>query len=118
VGDGRQLQPWDYFTFAVIRPESGSRCLTDYVPPQMQRVDTSGHAHLVAIPCLNRGSVLGLQRCFVATVSRAPAASAVMFAAVTAGVRSAAVRVRSAETLPAAVVALRRMAAAAHVEAA
>lgn len=55
---------------------------------------------------------------FVATGSREAAASAVMFAAVTAGVPSAAVGVRSAETLPASVEALRRMPAASHVEAA
>ena len=55
---------------------------------------------------------------FVATGSREPAASVVMFAAVTAGVPSAAVGVRSAETLPASVEALRRMPAASHVEAA
>lgn len=55
---------------------------------------------------------------FVATGSREPAASAVMFAAVTAGVPSAAVRVPSAEILPATVEALRRMPAASHVEAA
>ena len=49
---------------------------------------------------------------------REPAALAVMFAAVTAGVPSAAVGVRSAEILPAAVEALRRMPTASHVEAA
>ena len=41
-----------------------------------------------------------------------------MFAAVTTGVPSSAVRVHSAEILPAAVEALRRMPAASHVEAA
>ena len=65
------------------------------------------------------GACLGFQRCFVATGSRGPAASAVMLAAaVTAGVTSAAVRVPPAEILPAAVEALRRMSAASHVEAA
>ena len=44
--------------------------------------------------------------------------SAAMFAAVTAGVTSSAVRVPSAEILPAPVEALRRMPAASHVEAA
>lgn len=55
---------------------------------------------------------------FVATGSRAPAASAVVLAAaVTAGVTSSAVRVPPSEILPAAVDALRRMPAASHVEA-
>jgi len=63
-------------------------------------------------------SVSGFQPCFVMTGSRGPDASAVMLAAVTAGVTSAAVRVPPAEILPAAVEALRRMPAAAHVEAA
>jgi hypothetical protein len=63
--------------------------------------------------------VSGFQRCFVAMVSRGPDASAVMLAAaVTAGVTSSAVRVPPAEMLPAAVKALRRLPAAAHVEAA
>jgi hypothetical protein len=56
---------------------------------------------------------------FVATGSRAPAASAVVLAAaVTAGVTSSAVRMPPAEILPAAVEALRRMPATSHVEAA
>lgn len=62
------------------------------------------------------------ERVWVSTVLRRdgqsrPAASAVMLAAVTAGVPSAAVRVPSAE-IPAAVEALRCMPAASHVEAA
>jgi len=56
---------------------------------------------------------------FVATGSRAPAASAVVLAAaVTAGVTAAAVRMPPAEILPTTVEALRRMPAASHVEAA
>jgi hypothetical protein len=63
------------------------------------------------------------ERVWISTVLRRDGqlrarASAMMFAAVTAGVSSAAVRVRSAEILPAAVEALRRMPAASHVEAA
>lgn len=46
------------------------------------------------------------------------AALAMMLAAMTAGVPSAAVRVPSAEILPAAMEALRRMPAASHVKAA
>jgi|HubBroStandDraft_2_1064218.scaffolds.fasta_scaffold444441_1 hypothetical protein len=71
---------------------------------------------VVAMPLSESGIVHGLQRCFVATGSRAPATSAMMLAGVTAGVPSAAVRMPSAEILPAAVEALRRMAAASHVE--
>ena len=52
----------------------------------------------------------GFQRCFVAIGSRAPAASAVMLAAVAAGVPSA--------EIPAAVETPRCMPAASHVEAA
>ena len=74
-------------------------------------------AHLVAMPLSESGGVSGFQRCFVLTGNRAPAASAVMLAAVTAGVPSPTVRVPSAE-IPAAVEALRRMPAASHVEAA
>jgi len=60
-----------------------------------------------------------VSQCFVATGSRARAASAVMLAAaVTVGVPSAAVRVPPSEILPAAVEALRCMPAASHVEAA
>jgi len=59
------------------------------------------------------------RKCFIATGSGGPAASAVMLAAaVTAGVTSSAVRVPPAEILRAAVEALRRMPAASHVEAA
>ncbi len=49
---------------------------------------------------------------------RASAGSTVMLAAVTAGVPSAAVRMPSAEILPAAMEALRRMPTASRVEAA
>jgi hypothetical protein len=64
-----------------------------------------------ALVWIGGASVSGFKRCFVATGSRASAASAVMLAAVTAGVPSA-------EILPAAVEALGRMPAASHVEAA
>jgi hypothetical protein len=59
-----------------------------------------------ALVWIGGASVSGFKRCFVATGSRASAASAVMLAAVTAGVPSAAVE------------ALGRMPAASHVEAA
>jgi hypothetical protein len=94
---------------------SGSTFPSNATGGQLQTMRTYSRC-----PCLNRASVSGFQRCFVATTgSRAPAASAVMLAAaVTAGVPSSAVRVPSAEILPAAVEGLRRMPAASHVEAA
>ena len=83
---------------------------------QILVLDKLQRGMVVAMPLSESGIVHGLQRCFVATGSRAPATSAMMLAGVTAGVPSAAVRMPSAEILPAAVEALRRMAAASHVE--
>jgi hypothetical protein len=98
----------------ILRPSRLERRVS---PKSLGKQLKKNHYLCAACSCRNQGSVSGFQRCFVATGSRAPAASAVMLAAVTAGVPSASVRVPSAE-IPAAVEALRRMPAASHVEAA